>query len=60
MRTLVRFFYVHLQPFNAATRDAEDKKTIHVHVIKIPAQVLDDLLYLSVYRHHAVPVALYR
>lgn len=61
MRTLVRFFLLFLQPLNAIdTLDVQDQETIYFHAIKVPAKVPDDLLHLSVYRHHAVPVALYR
>jgi hypothetical protein len=41
-------------------RDAQDQEATSVHVVKIPAPVLDDLLHLPVHRDDAVLVALYR
>ena len=43
-----------------AYHDVQDKEAIYIYVVKVLAEVFDDLLHLPLYRHHAVPVALYR
>jgi hypothetical protein len=53
-------FFVILQPLIATLGYVQDQTAIYVHAIEVLAEVPDDLLHLPLYRHHAIPVAVYR
>lgn len=57
--SFINLFGVSLQAFIGIADHVKDKETVYVFARQVPAKVPDDFLYLSVYRHHAVPVALY-
>lgn len=41
-------------------RNATSKETISIHIAAVFAAVYDDILYMSLYRAHAVSMAPYR